>query len=67
MVAMKCQHMADNVQCQQESTRDIRVVTSKRGWRIFLCDEHADRGIQSIRESLDRMALEPVEKERTER
>ena len=65
LVAMQCQHVTDSGQCREEATRDIRVVTSRKGWRIFLCDAHADRGIQIIREALDKMAIEQVEQKST--
>jgi hypothetical protein len=53
---MQCQHMSDNVQCAKEATRDIRVVTSRRGWRIFLCAEHVEIELDKLRKVIDQLA-----------
>jgi len=62
---MQCQHVDKGKQCESEATRDIRVRSARQGWRIFLCDAHADRGIQIIRDTLDKMAIEQVEQKST--
>ena len=58
---MKCQYVDDSGnQCSNESTRDIRVVTARRGWRLFLCDEHIVQATQELRAMSDRIAQEEV-------
>jgi hypothetical protein len=60
---MKCQHMTDSGQCEKEATRDIRVVTTRRGWKIFLCSEHVEIEMEKLRKVVDQIAHEEVNQE----
>jgi hypothetical protein len=61
---MRCQHIDDetNEQCQEEATRDIRIKTVRQGWRLFLCDDHHDEEVATIRAYIDKMAVEQESK-----
>lgn len=60
---MKCQYVGDTGQCQQEATRDIRVVTARKGWRLFLCSEHVEIEMEKLRAVVDQLAREEVKQE----
>lgn len=60
---MKCQHTGDGEPCPKEATRDIRVVTARRGWRLFLCEDHVGVVTRKIEAIIDQLAVEEVKQE----
>jgi len=63
---MRCQHINDatGLQCDEQATRDIRIRTARQGWRLFLCSEHYEEEVETIRAYIDRMATEQEELKR---
>ena len=60
---MRCQHINDATgkQCSEQATRDIRIATARHRWRLWLCDEHHNEEVSTIRDYIDRMAVEQEE------